>query len=254
MSDDLKLALSLADDADQISMRHFGGAYDVRTKADATPVSEVDLAIEKAIRERLSRERSADGVIGEEFGSEGSGSRRWIIDPIDATRNYIRHLPVFATLIALEEDGRIACGVVSAPALHRRWWAVRGAGAFCNGVRIHVSAIDALGESHISFDDLQGFTQAGLEPQFLRLLRECARARAFGDFWSHMLVAEGAMDIAIEPQVALWDLAAIQVIVEQAGGRFSALSGEATPAAGSAVSTNGLLHDKVLTALRPGSF
>jgi len=243
LNDDLALALALADAADEITMRHFQSpSLAVKTKSDLTPVSEADEAVESMIRDRLSRERPADGIIGEELGSSGSQRRRWIIDPIDATKNYVRGVPVFATLIALEGE----VGVASAPALGRRWSASRGAGAFCNGRRIRVSRIDATTEAAIGYDSITDFDGHGLTDRFLALARSCARSRGFGDFWAHMLVAEGALDIAIEPAVALWDIAAVQVIVEEAGGRFSSLHDKA----GSAVSTNGLLHDAVLKAMR----
>lgn len=240
---DLQLALQLADAADAITMRYFQTSFSVRTKADRTPVSEVDEAVERAIRERIERERPGDSVIGEEFGSAGESDRRWIIDPIDATNNFIRGIPVFATLIAL--DGIL--GVVSAPALQRRWTAVRGEGAFCNGRPIHVSSIAAIEAAHIGYDSVKDFVD---DAAFVRLLRRCARTRAFGDFWTHMLVAEGAMEIAVEPIVSWWDMAAVQIIVEEAGGRFTNLAGEARADGGSGVSTNALLHDEVLRALR----
>jgi histidinol-phosphatase len=198
------------------------------------------------VRARLERERPDDAIVGEEFGSQGApGGRRWIVDPIDATKNFLRGIPVFATLIALENE----VGVVSAPSLGRRWWASRGEGAFCNGTPIHVSTIETLAESHLCYDDVPGFERYGLGERFLALARRCWRSRGFGDFWSHMLVAEGAVEIAVEPEVALWDLAAIQVIVEEAGGRFTNLSGEARADGGSAVSTNGRLHEAALRAL-----
>ena len=235
---DLHLALALADAADAITMRSFRSTFTVRTKADQTPVTEVDEAVEREIRAILERERPDDGIVGEEFGGRGSAARRWIIDPIDATKNFIRGIPVFGTLIAL--DGVI--GVVSAPALHRRWWASRGNGAFCNAVAIHVSSIDAIGEAMLaSLEDGE---------RYLALMRACGRARGFGDFWSHMLVAEGACEIAVDPQVAHWDMAAVQVIVEEAGGRFTTLGGEARADGGSGVSTNGRLHDAVLRYFR----
>jgi histidinol-phosphatase len=247
MNDDLRLALALADEADTITMRYFQSAtLAVRTKSDRTPVSEADEAVERMIRERLARERPDDGILGEEFGSSGTAKRRWIIDPIDATKNYVRGIPVFATLIAL--DGLI--GVVSAPAIHRRWWAARGQGAFCNGTAIHVSSIDNINNAQLCYDDVRGFEKHGLDGHFLDLARRCGRTRGFGDFWSHMLVAEGAAEIAIEPEVAHWDMAAVQVIVEEAGGRFTNLRGEARADGGSGVSTNGVLHDAVLAALK----
>jgi histidinol-phosphatase len=218
----------------------------VRTKADRTPVSEVDEAVERAIRDRLDRERPEDSIIGEEFGKRGESPRRWIIDPIDATRNYIRGIPVFATLIAL--DGHI--GVISAPALNRRWWAARGEGATCDGRPIHVSAVDRFEDAQVGYDSITDFDEAGIGNRFVALLRRCARSRGFGDFWIHMLVAEGAIEIAAEPKVAWWDMAAVQIIVEEAGGRFTSLHGEAAANGGSGISTNGKLHDRVLEMLR----
>jgi len=246
MHPDLQLALELADISDRITLRSFRGSFAVRTKADHTPVSEVDEAVEKAIRERLSRERPGDAIIGEEFGRDGDSARRWIIDPIDATKNYIRGIPVFATLIALDRE----VGVVSAPALHRRWWAARGEGAKCDGQPIRVSSIDRLEGAQIGYDSVAEFEDTGLRERFIELQRRCGRARGFGDFWIHMLVAEGAAEIAVEPRVAWWDMAAVQVIVEEAGGRFTNLRGEPRADGGSALSTNGKLHDVVLEALR----
>jgi histidinol-phosphatase len=249
MNDDLQLALELADASDVITLRHFhSSSLGVRTKSDHTPVSEADEAVERAIRERLARERPDDGIVGEEFGSS-PGQRRWIIDPIDATKNYIRGIPVFATLIALEERSRITVGVVSSPAMSLRWWASRGEGAFRNGSRIHVSTVAAIDEAHLSYDSITDFDMHGLAAPFLALARRCTRTRAFGDFWSYMLVAEGAIDIAIEPQVALWDMAPISIIVEEAGGRFTDLRGIPRPDGGSGVGTNRLLHAAVLAAL-----
>jgi histidinol-phosphatase len=243
LNDDLRLALKLADLSDRITLRHFRGSFSVRTKADQTPVSEVDEEVEKAIRERLDRERPEDAIVGEEFGKRGDGARRWIIDPIDATRNYIRGIPLFATLIAL--DGQ--AGVVSAPALNRRWWASRGQGAFCDGKPIRVSKVRTLADAQIGYDSVVDFKPPD---KFLALLQKCGRARGFGDFWIHMLVAEGATEIAVEPQVAWWDMAAIQIIVEEAGGRFTSLDGQPRADRGSGVSSNALLHDTVLEALR----
>jgi histidinol-phosphatase len=240
---DLQLAQTLADMSDRITLRHFGGTFSVRTKNDQTPVTEVDEEVERAIRERLNRDRPDDAIVGEEFGKLGDSSRRWIIDPIDATRNYIRGIPVFATLIAL--DGEV--GVVSAPAMNRRWWASRGDGAFCDGNPIRVSKVDRMSDAQIGYDSVADFTAP---ERFLSLVQKCGRARGFGDFWIHMLVAEGATEIAVEPKVAWWDMAALQIIVEEAGGRFSALDGQPRADRGSGVSSNGLLHDAVLEALR----
>ncbi|HEX9984844.1 MAG TPA: inositol monophosphatase family protein [Thermoanaerobaculia bacterium] len=248
MTPDLQLALQLADAADAITMQWYRSAdLAVRTKSDRSPVSEADEATERALRDLIAAARPDDGILGEEFGTTGDFARRWILDPIDGTKNYIRGIPVWATLIALDVDGRGMVGVVSAPALGRRWWAARGEGAFCNGERLSVSRIATIEESHLSYDALPDFEKHGSSEAFLTLVRRCQRTRAFGDFWSHMLVAEGAIEIAIEPEgLGHWDAAPLQVIVEEAGGRFSTLSGEARPDRGSAVTTNGAVHDAVL--------
>ncbi|HEX2836479.1 MAG TPA: histidinol-phosphatase [Thermoanaerobaculia bacterium] len=247
MTPDLSLALRLADAADEITLRHFQSAtLAVRTKVDMTPVSEADEACERALREILARERPDDAILGEEYGTSGSQTRRWIIDPIDGTKNYVRGIPVYATLIGLAEGDRVIAGVVSAPAMGRRWWAARGEGAFANGRKIQASKIESLGEAHIAYDSITDFDRHGTTANFLKLVRQCTRARGFGDFWIHMLVAEGAIEIAVEPAVAAWDMAALQVIVEEAGGRFTDLQGRARFDGGSGVSTNGPLHDIVL--------
>lgn len=251
MHPDLSLALALADAADAITMKHFRTAtLAVRTKTDSSPVSEADEETERALRDLLAKQRPEDGVLGEEYGTTGTTARRWIIDPIDGTRNYVRGVPVFGTLIALEEEGRVTVGAVSAPALGRRWWARRGDGAFCNGTRLRVSSVSTLKEAFIGYDSVTDFKPSQVESRFVDLLHACDRSRGFGDFWAHMLVAEGAIDIALEPKVATWDMAPIQIIVEEAGGRFSSFGGEARPDGGSGLSTNGSLHDAVLEYLR----
>jgi histidinol-phosphatase len=254
---DLRLALRLADLADSVTLSRFRAAdLVVDTKPDLTPVTEADRAVETLIREHLAVERPDDAVVGEEFGSSGAGDRRWILDPIDGTKNFMRGIPVYATLIALEQGGRLEVGVASAPALRRRWWAARGSGAFAGdpsesgvGDRIRVSRIARLEDAQLCFTGALGFERKGLGPQFQELARRCWRNRGFGDFWQHVLVAEGAADVAVEPEVSLWDLAALLVIVEEAGGRFTDLGGKATAGGGSAVATNGLLHDEVLAIL-----
>ncbi|MGH9025822.1 MAG: histidinol-phosphatase [Acidimicrobiia bacterium] len=248
---DLELALELADLADGVTRPRFRARdLHVETKPDLTPVTEADRNVEQALRERLTATRPDDAVLGEEFGTTGTGVRRWIIDPIDGTKNFVRGVPVWASLVALEVDRTIAVGVVSAPALGRRWWAARGQGAFADGASIRVSAVADIDDAHLAYDSVAGWDTRGLETEFLDLARRCWRTRGFGDFWSHMLVAEGACDIAVEPQVALWDLAPLLVIVEEAGGRFTDLGGDARADGGSAVSTNALLHDEVLDAFR----
>ncbi|MGI9079784.1 MAG: histidinol-phosphatase [Acidimicrobiales bacterium] len=251
-TEELALALELADEADALTMARFR-AFDlvVETKPDLTPVSEVDLAVEAALRRRLGEYRPGDAVLGEEGGHDpgAGGGRQWILDPVDGTKNYVRGVPVWATLIALKHDGETVVGVVSAPALGRRWWAARRAGAFADGSPIRVSSVASLDDAMLSYASLSGWEARGLGPALLGLARRCWRTRALGDFWSHVLVAEGSVDLAVEPEVSLWDLAALKIIVEEAGGRFTDLAGTPTDDGGNAVSTNGLLHDEVLAAL-----
>ena len=243
MSDDLALALELADVADAITLERFRAAdLVVETKPDLTPVTEADRAVEEAIRERLARERPHDAIVGEEFGETAGAARRWIVDPIDGTKNYVRGIPVWATLIALQGEA----AVVSAPALHRRWWAGRSSGAFADGHPIHVSAVGELGDAQLLWSGIEDWEAIGRGDAVLDLARRCWRSRGLGDFWQYMLVAEGAAEIALDPEVSLWDLAAPQLIVEGAGGRFTDLSGVSRPDGGSGIATNGLLHQAAL--------
>ncbi|MDP3712419.1 MAG: histidinol-phosphatase [Mycobacteriales bacterium] len=255
MSPDLQLAHDLADAADAISLARFR-ALDLRvdTKPDLTPVSDADTAVETAIRVLLGAQRPDDAVLGEEEGLVGSGPRQWVVDPIDGTKNFVRGVPVWATLIALQVDGAVRVGVVSAPALGRRWWAARGEGAWAGpdrnaGSRLAVSGVARLEDASLSYSSLTGWDAQGRLPGLLDLSARCWRTRAYGDFWSHCLVAEGAVDASCEPEVNLWDLAALQPIVEEAGGRFTDLAGDARPDGGSVVCSNALLHDEVLDAL-----
>ncbi|HEX5029521.1 MAG TPA: inositol monophosphatase family protein [Gaiellaceae bacterium] len=241
MSADLELALRLADAADAISLPRFRSGIAVETKPDLTPVTEVDRAVEAELRRILAAERPGDAILGEEEGAVGTASRRWIIDPIDGTRNYTRGIPIWATLIALESDDTVQLGVVSAPAFRERWWAERRAGAFRNGEPIHVSSVSAIEDSVLSF---------ALEHEVPAIARRAWHARGFGDFWAYMLVAEGAVDGVIDADgVGEWDLAAVQVIVEEAGGRFSDRAGSSRIDSGSAIASNGLLHDELLAAV-----
>jgi len=245
VSPDLELALRLADAADALSLPSFRSGLAIETKPDLTPVTEADRAVESELRRVLAEERPDDAILGEEEGAAGGGARRWFVDPIDGTRNYSRGIPVWATLIALESEGVVQLGVVSAPALARRWWAERGAGAFANGERIHVSAISTIESSVLSF---------AIEHKVPPIARRAWHARGFGDFWSYMLIAEGSVDGALDgPGVKEWDLAATQIIVEEAGGRFSDFSGERRIDSGSAVASNGLIHDELLAAVAGGS-
>jgi histidinol-phosphatase len=249
---DLELALELADIADGISAARFR-AIDlvVDTKPDTTWVTEADKAVEAALRDTLAGERPGHAVLGEEDGATGDPDApwRWIIDPIDGTSNYARGLPVWATLIALEHAGEMVIGVASAPAMGRRWWASRGDGALADGAPIRVSEVAAIEDAHLSSDGFDSWERHVGNEKFMALVRRVWRTRGFGDFWQHMLVAEGSVDIALEPAVSVWDLAAIQVIVEEAGGRFTDLTGAPRADGGTACSTNGLLHDAVLEAL-----
>jgi histidinol-phosphatase len=225
----------------------------VESKPDLTPVTEADRGAEKMIRERLARDRPDDAVVGEEYGETGSGPRRWILDPIDGTISYGRGVPIWATLIALEVDGVMQVGVASAPALRRRWWAARGEGAFANGEPIRVSEVAAVEDALLCYTSGRSFDEYGLGDQFRALAKRCWAARGFSDFWGHMLVAEGSADISAEPVMNLWDNAPLQVIVEEAGGRFTDLDGVARSDGGNALSTNGRLHDAALAALRRAS-
>ena len=281
--DDLALAHALADLADAISLdRYQAQDLVITTKPDNTPVTDADRAVETAIREALATHRQLDGLVGEEFGSDkGTSGRYWVIDPIDGTKNFMRGVPTWATLIALvnvDSSGveEVVVGIASAPGLARRWSAAKGNGAFVrfsgataapdfsedeesvdfDGVmpdvvdkKISVSKVSSLTDASISYSDFIGWGDR-LEP-FQKMLADAWRTRGIGDFWSHMLVAEGAVDIAIEPQLAVWDMAALDIIVREAGGVFTNTLGHHGPFGGSGVSTNGLLHTAVITGLNP---
>ena len=245
MTQDLEVALELADIADVITMASFRDIdLVVETKPDTTLVSAADRGTEQRLREHLGRIRPDDAVLGEEFGESGSSAFRWVIDPIDGTNGYVRGLPVWATLIAGERDREIVVAVVSAPALGRRWWAERGGGSYANGERMHVSKVAALEDAHLSC----GWDDVLTDAKYLDLVSRCWRTRGFGDFWSLMLVAEGAVDIGLEPGT-YWDLAGPQLIVEEAEGRFTDLMGVRGASGGHALATNGHLHAEVLEVL-----
>lgn len=254
-ADDLRLAHVLADAVDQLTTSRFKAQdLEVSTKPDMTEVTDADRSAENIVRSQLARSRSRDQVIGEEFGSTGSAARQWIIDPIDGTANFVRGVPVWATLIGLVEDGRCVMGVVSAPALSRRWWAAEGAGAF-TGSRLssasplRVSNVDRIEDASLSYSSLHGWADVDRLPQMLNFMQRFWRTRAYGDFWSYMLLAEGAVDVATEPELKLHDMAALVPIVREAGGTFTSIDGEDGPFHGSALATNSLLHDEVLEAL-----
>ena len=236
-------------------MRRFGAAdLVVGAKPDLTPVSDADTAAEEVVRAMLAQERPSDAVSGEEFGTDGAGSRRWVIDPIDGTKNFVRNVPVWATLIALLDGADAVVGVVSAPALNRRWWAAHGSGAWAAvgdapPRRLAVSRVASLEDASLSYSSIAGWDELGMRESFLALTERVWRSRAYGDFWSYMLVAEGAVDIAAEPELSLWDMAALAPIVTEAGGRFSGLDGVDGVQQGNAAASNGVLHDALLAAL-----
>jgi len=253
--DDLRLAHMMADNADSLTMSRFK-ALDLKVdaKPDLTPVSDADVAVEDAIRRTLKSARPRDAVHGEEREDTGWGPRRWVIDPIDGTKNFVRGVPVWATLIALMVENQVVVGVVSAPALGRRWWAGLGGGAFTGktllqGSPCQVSVVTDATDASLSYSSLHGWVESGRGQQFVDLMRNSWRTRAYGDFWSYMLVAEGAVDIATEPELALHDMAALDVIVREAGGRFTNLDGADGTNGPGAIATNGLLHDAVVRQL-----
>jgi histidinol-phosphatase len=253
--DDLRFAHVLADAADDITMRRFRARdLAVHAKADLTPVSDADLAAEESLRGVLRRARPRDAMLGEEFGQSGMSPRCWVVDPIDGTKNYVRGVPVWATLVGLMAEGEVVVGVVSAPALSRRWWAATDGGAWTGksltkAAPCRVSDVTRLQDASLSYSDLSSWEEAGRLDEFLGLAKAVWRTRAYGDFWSHVLVAEGAVDVSAEAGVTLWDLAALQIIITEAGGIFTDLAGHATPAGGNVLCTNGQLHDEALSLL-----
>lgn len=257
--DDLAFAHRLADIADAITLdRYQAQDLAISTKPDNTPVTDADRSTEQAITAAIAKERAQDGIVGEEFGnSKESAQRYWVIDPIDGTKNFMRGVPTWATLIGLVErssDGKesVVVGIVSAPALSRRWFASKGSGAYVTFAvgapkKISVSKVNSISDSSIAYSDFMGWNEK--LSSFRKLLDSARRTRGYGDFWSHMLVAEGAVDVAIEPSLALWDMAALDVIVREAGGEFSGTNGISGPFQKSGLSTNGILHTKIVEAL-----
>ncbi|WP_426594866.1 histidinol-phosphatase [Cellulomonas sp. McL0617] len=255
--DDLRLAHVIADQVDSITMARFKALdLHVETKPDLTPVSDADKTAEEVIRGQLSRARPRDAVHGEEMGDTGHGPRRWVVDPIDGTKNFVRGVPVWATLIGLLDGDQVVLGLVSAPALGRRWWAAVGSGAWTGkslaaATRLQVSNVDRLSDASLSYSSLSGWEEHGLLDPFLDLTRRTWRTRAYGDFWSHVLVAEGAVDLSAEPELALHDMAALVPIVTEAGGTFTSIRGVPGPFGGSALVSNGRLHRAALDVLDP---
>lgn len=262
LADDLALARTLAAHADLVSMRRFRATdLEVTTKPDSTPVTDADREVEHVIREALAAARPHDAILGEEFGAsgeqhgEGRAPREWIIDPIDGTANFLRGVPIWGTLIALVIDGTPQVGVVSAPALGQRWWAAIGLGAFTQQSGEHerplrVSSVSSLSDAVVSYNSLTGWIDAGRGDQVITLAQRAWRARAIGDMWSYMLVAEGAIDVATECGLQPYDMAALVPIIEEAGGRFTDIDGRDGPWFGTACATNGLLHNDVLEMLK----
>lgn len=252
---DLELALHLADTADARTTARFRAQdLDVTSKPDRTPVTDADLAVEDAVRAVLAEQRPGDEVAGEERGGDASGPRAWVLDPIDGTKNFLRGVPAWATLIALVEHGTPVVGVISAPALGRRWWAAVGQGAWASGgagpERIAVSGVRELADAYVSTTHLGTWVEHHSRESYLRLVDACWENRAFGDFWQHCLVAEGAIDLAAEPIVNPWDVAAAQVLVQEAGGTFTDLDGTADHRSGTVLTSNGHLHADALALLR----
>lgn len=254
--DDLKLAFELADIADAITMmRYRSPDLEVETKPDLTPVSESDKRVEIALRQRLEHVRPDDTIIGEEFGGADfdpaapQPGRAWVIDPIDGTKSYVRGMDTWTTLIALLEGGEVKLGLVSMPALKKRWWAVRGQGSFADGRPIHVSKVGELSSAQFVWSGIEEWDAIGGLDKVVELGRRCWRTRGVGDAWQYMLVAEGAAEIATDPEATLWDLAAVSIVVEEAGGSFTSLDGASGPAGGSGLATNGILHAEALATL-----
>ena len=255
--DDLELALRLADAADAISLPRFRTHdFAVSTKPDLTPVTDADQAVEQMLRTEIAEHRPDDSFYGEEFGSRGQASRRWIVDPIDGTKNFVRGVPVYATLIALYDGKTPLVGVVSAPALGMRWHAAAGHGAYrtlAAGLgggepeRLQVSTVSDLADASLSYSSLTGWASHRDREKFIALTDQVWRTRAYGDFWSYTMVAEGTVDVACEPELELYDMAALVPIVTEAGGSFTDLGGQPGPFGANGLATNGLLHTEVLT-------
>jgi histidinol-phosphatase len=250
MHEELAFALELADVADEIAVRYFSRSPEVFTKQDGTLVTQADQEIEKTLRERIGQRFPHHGILGEEEGLQGyDGGPLWVIDPIDGTDNFAWGIPVFASLIALQIDGQTQVGVVSAPALGERYDAATGGGARMNGSSIQVSDRSSIGQSRINFASWAGWVEAGLDQRWASILTRCRRCRGFGDFWGHMLVARGAAEAMAEPDLQPWDVAALSVIVTEAGGRLTDFSGRPFRGRGSCLTSNGRVHDEILAEL-----
>ena len=249
---ELEFAHSLADRAAEIAMGFYEGGFEVRRKPDSTPVTEADLAVEAMVRDRLAEEFPADAVLGEEHGRRGSGGRVWVVDPIDGTKNFAAGIQIWGTLLALVVDDEPVVGVVGAPAIGERYGAAAGAGATLNGEPIHAASRSSLEEALVSLGGLGDWRTGPHAAGFDALTSAAARTRGFGDFWGHTLVARGAADVMIEESLRTWDWAALAVIVREAGGRMTRLDGSPLSDGGSVLTTNGVLHDRVLALFSAG--
>jgi histidinol-phosphatase len=248
--EELAFANDLADRAGEIAMSMFGRDFEVRLKPDRSPVTDADIAIEQMVREAVRERFAGDAVLGEEAGLEGRGRRRWIVDPIDGTRNFADGIQIWASLIALALDDEPVVGVVNAPALGERYEATKGGGARLNGTPIKVSRADRISRASVVHGDVTDWLDGPYGTPIRELLRDARRDRGFGDFWGHLLVARGSADVMLEPELATWDFAALQIIVQEAGGRMSTFDGEPLEHSESVLTTNGVLHDEVVALLR----
>jgi len=253
LSKELTFAREIAELGGRIAMGHFGRGPTRKRKDDGTWVTEADWAVEAQIRIRIARTFRDHNVLGEEGGltAAGGGDPRpgaptWVIDPIDGTHNYMLGIPIWATLIALRLDDENVVGVAHAPALGETYDAARGLGARCNGAPIGVDEVNDLSRAHVLFGAEKGFAATGLAGFFDDLVTSCWRARGFGDFWGHVLVARGAAHVMVEPELSIWDVAALEPIVTEAGGRLTHLDGAPWREKGTCLTTNGALHDRVV--------
>ncbi len=249
MHEDVTAAIAAARAAGEVAMRYYASGFQVTIKPDQTPVTQADREAEQAIKRVLGRAFPNDGFLGEEFGEEGPRDRRWIIDPIDGTKNFIRRIPIWAVLIGLEEAGEVTAGVVFNPASNELLWARRGDGAWCGAERLRVSACAAMKDAFLLHSDLHLLREAGYWDRFVRMLDASGRTRGFGDYYGYGLVASGKADIYLEMDLKPWDAAPVKILVEEAGGRLTDFAGEPTIYSGTVLATNGHLHDLALRAL-----
>jgi histidinol-phosphatase len=249
---ELAFAHDTADRAAEIGLDFFRNGFEVMTKPDSSPVTEADLAIEAMVRERIADAFPGDAVLGEEQGGADLGGRTWILDPIDSTKNFALGIQIWGTLLALQVEGDLKVSVVSAPALGERYAAVRGEGASCNGEPIHVSTVVRIADAHVLYSGMKVWLGPPRHEAVLSVIAEGSRTRGFGDFWGHVLVARGAAELMLEPELNVWDYAAPQLITEEAGGRVTTMEGGPTVDGGSVLTTNGVLHDELVERFAAG--